>query len=204
MSSPTGPAAPAFDSTNTYLAGISSTQDDDGHFSLPITIIASQIIGLVKSEPIFSRRGFPYGQVKVLVPGLSLGFINADYTTLLAQWQIVVAAYVTPPSSIPANTTGLSKALDTLQKEEPHVALLSNSPLQRRNTVSSPFVEILQSDLDTFATEFAAVGAALQTYIEQLVANQAVPMSPASEAGLAAVLAKLQALEVPGAPPVSF
>ncbi len=206
MTTPTGPTPPVFDSTSTYLSGISSTQDGDGHFSLPVTVIASQIIGLIDSVPIYSRRGFPYPQVKVLVPGLELGFINADYDILLAQWKVVVAAYVTPPSSIPANTTGLEDALDTLQAEEnPPVALLSTSPLLRRNTVTNPDDRVIkQSDIDTFTADFNDVAANLKTYIAMLVANQATPLSPANEAGLHAALAALDALTVPPLNPASF
>jgi hypothetical protein len=203
---PTGPPPPpAFDSTNTYLVGTYGQQDDHGYFTLPVTILASQIIGMEQCPTTFSNTGYPYTQVNVLVPGLTIGFINADYPTLLAQWQTVVSAYVTPPSSTPANTLGLTAALESLEGLEP----TTTSPTKKRKKekMTSPvFVQILQSDLDTFAEEFAAVSTDLQTYIAQLVANQAVPLSAASEAGLATALAKLQALEPPAPtpPPVSF
>lgn len=63
------------------------------------------------------------------------------------------------------------------------------------------FVQVLQSDLDTFAAEFAAVSTALQTYIATLVANQATPLSDADESGLATALVDLTALEPPAPVP---
>lgn len=63
------------------------------------------------------------------------------------------------------------------------------------------YVQVLQSDLDTFAAEFEAVATALQTYIAQLVANQATPLSEADESGLAQALSDLDALEPPAPTP---
>lgn len=68
-------------------------------------------------------------------------------------------------------------------------------------TNPSGFVEILQSDIDEFVTDFEAVKTALLVYITQLKAA-ATPLPPASEAGLQQALADLAALEPPG-PPLS-
>lgn len=64
-------------------------------------------------------------------------------------------------------------------------------------TAPEGFVQVLQSDLDTFASEFEAVFTALQGFIATLQANQATPLSDADESGLAAALAAGEALEPP-------
>jgi hypothetical protein len=68
-------------------------------------------------------------------------------------------------------------------------------------TTPSPSVQLLQSDLDTFASELEAVKTALAAYIATLVAGQAVPLSAADETGLTQALSDLTALEPPAPAP---
>lgn len=68
------------------------------------------------------------------------------------------------------------------------------------NPTNDGFVEILQSDLDTFASEFEAIREQLITYIAELKAAAVIPA--ASEAGLTQALNDLTSL-VPPTPPLS-
>jgi hypothetical protein len=66
-------------------------------------------------------------------------------------------------------------------------------------TTPTGSVQLLQSDLDTFAAELEAK-TALAGYIQTLVAGQAVPLSAADETGLTKALSDLTALEPPAPP----
>jgi hypothetical protein len=99
-----------------------------------------------------------------------------------------------------ADTSALRAALTDLQTLAPSAP--TQPGLWKETVMSGPtgFVQLLQSDLDTFATEFEAVKTALATYIAQLVANQSTPLPAADESGLNKALADLTALEPPSGP----
>jgi hypothetical protein len=111
----------------------------------------------------------------------------------------VIVDKVTIP---PADITGLLRALIDLEHLLP--TDLRPAPFQRKESVmTNPtgFVQILQSDLDGFATALETVKSALATYIATLLANQATPLAAADEAGLTKALADLTALEPPAPTP---
>jgi hypothetical protein len=119
MSMPAVPAPPAFDSTGTFLTGIANQQDEDGFFTLPRTIASGSIIGVEDCPPVYDLVGNQYSQVNVIVSGQSLGFVNAEYELILAQWQTVAAAFISTPTGTPADVTGLYRAVQSLEALEP-------------------------------------------------------------------------------------
>lgn len=108
---------------------------------------------------------------------------------LINQIETAVAKAQLPP----ANTTALKQALANLQA----IAIAPPNKEKEKEMTAPVYVQILQSDLDTFATEFETVTAILKTYIAQLLANVVVPLTAADEAGLTQALADLDALEPP-------
>jgi hypothetical protein len=97
-----------------------------------------------------------------------------------------------------ADTSALRRALHDLQKLTPKPP---KPPKKGLNSIMSSPVQLDQSDLDTFATEFEAVKTSLAGYIATLLANQATPLPAADESGLNQALADLTALEPPAPTP---
>lgn len=59
------------------------------------------------------------------------------------------------------------------------------------------YVQILQSDLDTFTSEITAAVAVLTGYIQSLIAGQGTPLKAADEAAITAAVTSLSSLEPP-------
>jgi hypothetical protein len=94
-----------------------------------------------------------------------------------------------------ADTDGLSEAIAGL------TALVPAEMKGRLMTVPTGFVQILQSDLDTFTSEIASAVGVLGPYIQQLLANQAIPLPAADEANITAAITALQNIEPPAPTP---
>ena len=142
-----------------------------------------------------------------------MGFTDLTSVLIVVELAVLIGVAIMAPKSFPlrhlrglpyADTRALHNVLVQLQ------GLVPAHPTQKEErTMSAPTpppagaVWILQSDLDTYATNFQDVFTALQGYIITLQANQATPLSEADEAGLAAALATGQALEPPPTTPVT-
>jgi phytoene dehydrogenase-like protein len=118
-------------------------------------------------------------------------------------WQSIVnilSQFSQPP---PADTSQLQASVDSLQEL---VNFTQQHPFERgmnNMTTPSDLVSISQADLTNFASEISAAVAVLAPYIQQLLAGQAVTLSPADESAVTAAITSLQGLEPPAPAPSS-
>ncbi len=73
--------------------------------------------------------------------------------------------------------------------------------LFRRINTLMAMVQLDQADLDNFASTVETAVGVLNTYVQQLLANQATPLAAADEKALQKALSDLQGLEPPAPAP---
>ncbi len=93
----------------------------------------------------------------------------------------------------PARTTKIIKAIANLKALEPKGDTAMSNP--------TGYVQILQSDLDTFASEITAAVAVIGPYIQDLL--QGNTLAPGEESDLIKAVTALEALEPPAPTPGS-